>query len=145
MYILVLNGPNLNFLGIREPEIYGKLTYKHLETLINTYCIRKNINVKILQTNSEGTLVDFIQETYFESVDGIVINPAGYTHTSVAILDAIKSVNIPTVEVHISDVDNREEFRKVSYIREACIGVVSGKGFDGYIEAIEMLVNKLKK
>lgn len=145
MYILVLNGPNLNFLGIREPEIYGKLTYKHLETLINTYCIRKNINVKILQTNSEGTLVDFIQEAYFESVDGIVINPAGYTHTSVAILDAIKSVNIPTVEVHISDVDNREEFRKVSYIREACIGVVSGKGFDGYIEAIEMLVNKLKK
>ena len=132
MKILVINGPNLNMLGIREPDIYGKNTYKDLCELIKDYAGQKNIEVKLFQSNHEGDLVDEIQSAY-QKFDGIVINPAAYTHTSVAILDAVKSVGIPTVEVHISAVEEREDFRQVSYIRKACIKTITGKGFNGYL------------
>ena len=141
MKILVLNGPNLNMLGIREPDIYGKNTYQDLVNMINEYCKEENIEVEIFQSNHEGVLVDKIQEAYGK-FDGIVINPAAYTHTSVALLDALKSVGIPTVEVHISDVSVREDFRQISYVRNYCEKTVCGKGFDGYIEAIKYLGDK---
>lgn len=144
MKILVLNGPNLNMLGIREPEVYGKQTYQDLCNLINNYCNENNIEIEIYQSNHEGDLVTMIQQAYFNKVDGIVFNPAAYTHTSIALLDALKSVNIPCVEVHISDVNKREDFRQVSYVRLACIKTISGLGFDGYIKAIEELVNYQK-
>ena len=140
MKILVINGPNLNFLGIREPEIYGKATYEDLVQLIQAAADDRGVSVEFYQSNHEGALVDRIQQAYFDGVDGIIINPAAYTHTSVAILDAVKSVGIPTVEVHISDVTQREEFRQVSFVRAACIGTVMGKGFDGYVEALDMLI-----
>ncbi len=143
MKILVINGPNLNMLGIREPGIYGKNTYRDLISKIKAYASGKNIKVKICQTNSEGKMVTLIQKAY-KRYDGIVINPAAYTHTSVAILDAVKAVAIPTVEVHISDVSTREDFRQVSYIRQACIATVTGHGFDGYLEAIDLLLEKTK-
>ncbi len=143
MKILVINGPNLNMLGIREPEIYGSQTLSDLEKLIRTRAIQLNIEVEFYQSNHEGAIVDKIQESY-KKVDGIVINPAAYTHTSVAILDAVKSVAIPTVEVHISDPDSRDEFRKISYVRQACIATVKGKGFDGYVEAVDILYNRGK-
>lgn len=143
MKILVINGPNLNMLGIREPEIYGSKTYADLCGMIAAYCEEKQIEVRFYQSNHEGCLVDTIQEAYGK-VDGIIINPGAYTHTSVALLDAVKTVNIPTVEVHISDPDEREEFRKVSYIRAACIATVKGKGFDGYLEAVDTLLNHKK-
>ena len=139
MKILVINGPNLNFLGIREPEIYGKSTYKDLCDLINKQAEIDNIDIEIYQSNHEGSIVDKIQQAYFDKVDGIVINPAGYTHTSVAILDALKSVNIPTIEVHISDINGREEFRKHSYISLAAIKTIKGLGLPGYIEALKKL------
>ena len=142
MKILILNGPNLNMLGVREPSIYGNKTYKDLCDLINNYCTLNNIEVEIFQSNHEGILVDKIQQAYYEKFDGIVFNPAAYTHTSIALLDALKSVSIPCVEVHISDVCKREEFRQVSYIRHACIDSIIGKGFDGYILAIELLINR---
>ena len=145
MKILVLNGPNLNMLGIREPNIYGKETYQDLCLLINDYASKNDIEVEIYQSNHEGDLVDKIQKAYFEKVDGIIFNPAAYTHTSVALLDALKSVNIPCVEVHISDVSLREEFRQVSYIRSACINSIIGKGLNGYLLAIDELLNHLKK
>lgn len=138
MKILVLNGPNLNMLGIREPEIYGKNTYSDLVNMINEYCKNEGITVEIFQSNHEGALVDKIQEAY-KKFDGIVINPAAYTHTSVALLDALKSVGIPTIEVHISDVSTREDFRQVSFIRSYCIKTVCGLGFSGYVEAIKYL------
>ncbi len=141
MKILVLNGPNLNMLGIREPDIYGKNTYSDLINMINEYCNQNNIEVEIFQSNHEGVLVDKIQEAYGK-FDGIVINPAAYTHTSVALLDALKSVGIPTVEVHISDVSVREDFRQVSFVRNYCEKTICGKGFDGYIEAIKYLGDK---
>ena len=144
MKILVLNGPNLNMLGIREPEVYGKQTYQDLCNLINNYCNENNIEIEIYQSNHEGDLVTMIQQAYFNKVDGIVFNPAAYTHTSVALLDALKSVNIPCVEVHISDVSKREDFRQVSYVRLACIKTIAGLGFEGYIKAIEELVNYQK-
>ena len=140
MKILVINGPNLNFLGIREPEIYGKATYEDLIQLIQAAADARGVSVEFYQSNHEGALVDRIQQAYFDGVDGIIINPAAYTHTSVAILDAVKSVGIPTVEVHISDVTQREEFRQVSFVRSACIGTVMGKGFDGYVEALNLLI-----
>lgn len=140
MKILVINGPNLNFLGIREPEIYGKATYEDLIQLIQAAADARGVSVEFYQSNHEGALVDRIQQAYFDGVDGIIINPAAYTHTSVAILDAVKSVGIPTVEVHISDVTQREEFRQVSFVRAACIGTVMGKGFDGYVEALDILI-----
>ena len=144
MKILVLNGPNLNFLGIREPEIYGKKTYGDLKALIEEAAQERKIDVEIFQSNHEGDIVDKIQSAYFEKVDGIVINPAAYTHTSVAILDALKAVNIPAVEVHISDVDSREEFRKISYCSYYCFAKISGEGFNGYVKAVDMLLEKLR-
>ena len=144
MKILVLNGPNLNMLGIREPEHYGKETYKDLENKIKSHCYGK-CEVEIKQTNHEGILIDYIQNAYYEGVDGIVINPAAYTHTSIALLDAVKSVMIPTVEIHISDVSAREDFRQTSYIRLACISTVSGKGTDGYLLAIDKLIDYIKE
>ena len=139
MKLLVLNGPNINMLGIREPHIYGKENYQDLCQLINQYCKENNIDVEIFQSNHEGALVDKIQQAYFNKVDGIVINPGAYTHTSIALLDAIKSVNIPCVEVHISDVSNREDFRKISYVALACKTTIKGLGLQGYIKAIEEL------
>ena len=144
MNITIINGPNLNMLGIREPNIYGRETYADLCSKITNYCQANNIGCDIYQSNHEGDLVDKIQSCYGKS-DGIVINPAAYTHTSVAILDAVKAVGIPTVEVHISDVSKREDFRQVSYIRQACCKTITGHGTDGYIEAIEFLKESLCK
>lgn len=144
MKILIINGPNLNMLGIREPEHYGKETYIDLENKIKKHCLDL-CEVDFKQSNHEGALVDFIQSAYFEHIDGIVINPGAYTHTSIALLDAVKSVMIPTVEVHISEISTREEFRQVSYIRAACIKTISGKGTDGYILAIDELINYIKE
>ena len=138
MRILVINGPNINFLGIREPGIYGKENYAQLCSMIQEHCSGKGIEVSLYQSNHEGDLVDAIQGAYGK-YDGIVINPAAYTHTSVAILDAAKAVSIPTVEVHISDVTKREAFRQVSYIRQACVKTIMGHGFNGYLEAIDFL------
>ena len=143
MKILVINGPNLNMLGIREPDVYGSGTYEALLQKIQTYCDEKSIDVEFYQSNHEGALVDRIHQAYWDKVDGIVINSGAYTHTSIALLDAVKSVCIPTVEVHISKVEKREAFRQVSYIREACIGTITGKGFDGYLEGIDILINHL--
>ena len=144
MKILVINGPNLNRLGIREPEVYGSSTYEDLCEMIKSYCKENNIDVEIHQSNCEGKLVSMIQQAYFDKVDGIVFNPAAYTHTSIALLDALKSVNIPCVEVHISDVSKREDFRQVSYIRSACFKSIMGEGFNGYISAIKALIDYLK-
>ena len=144
MKILVINGPNLNMLGIREPEHYGKETYNDLINKIKTHCENK-CEVEFKQSNHEGALVDFIQNAYFERFDGIVINPGAYTHTSIALLDAVKSVMIPTVEVHISDVSSREDFRQISYIRAACIKTISGKGTDGYLLAIDELIDYIQE
>ena len=141
MKILVLNGPNLNMLGIREPDLYGSATYDDLVKKIESHCADKGIEVKCLQSNHEGDLVDYIQQAYFDKVDGIVINPGAYTHTSVALLDALKAVQIPAVEVHISKVNEREAFRQVSYVSYYCSKTIIGKGFDGYIEAIDFLCN----
>ena len=138
MKILVINGPNLNMLGIREPAHYGKETYADLVDKIQSYCDSNGIEVKIFQSNHEGALVDEIQQAY-GVVDGIVINPGAYTHTSIAILDAVKSVSIPTVEVHISKVEEREDFRQISYVRLACVKTITGHGTNGYLEAIEFL------
>ena len=138
MKILVINGPNINMLGIREPEHYGNETYADLVAKIRNHCDAKNIEVKIYQSNHEGDLVDEIQKAYGKA-DGIVINPGAYTHTSIALLDAVKSVNIPTVEVHISKVEEREDFRQISYIRLACVKTITGHGTDGYLEAIDYL------
>ena len=138
MNILVINGPNLNMLGIREPEIYGKATYADLCRLIEAHAAEIGVEVSLYQSNHEGDLVDAIQQAYGKA-DGIVINPGAYTHTSVALLDALKAVGIPAVEVHISDPDTREEFRKVSYIRAACAKTIKGHGFDGYLEAMDYL------
>ena len=143
MKILVINGPNLNMLGIREPDHYGKETYSDLCDKIKNHCKAKNIDVKLYQSNHEGDLVDVIQKAYGE-YDGIVINPGAYTHTSIAILDAVKSVNIPTVEVHISKVEQREDFRQISYVRLACVKTITGHGTDGYIEAIDYLAEESK-
>ena len=143
MKILVINGPNINMLGIREPDHYGTETYSDLEKKIQNHCENKNIDVKIYQSNHEGDLVDEIQKAY-GNTDGIVINPGAYTHTSIAILDAVKSVKIPTVEVHISNVSEREDFRQVSYVRLACIKTITGHGTDGYLEAIDYLLDEIK-
>lgn len=141
MKILVINGPNLNMLGIREPGIYGKSSYADLVKLISDYCAEKAVDVDFFQSNHEGSIVDEIQGAYGKH-DGIVINPAAYTHTSVAILDAIKAVGIPTVEVHISDIHSREEFRKFSYVSLAAKKTIAGHGFDGYLEAVDVLLSK---
>ena len=140
--ITVINGPNLNFLGIREKEVYGSENYESLCEYIENYCSKKKIEVEIFQSNSEGKIIDFLQDAYYEKTDGIVINPGAYTHYSYAIFDALKSVLIPTVEVHLSDIYNREDFRKVSVTAPACVKQIYGKGKDGYIEAIKFLVEK---
>ena len=142
MKVLVLNGPNLNMLGIREPGIYGSETYDSLVEKIADYACERGVLVEFYQSNHEGALVDRIQQAYFDKVDGIVFNPGAYTHTSIALLDALKAVQLPCVEVHISDVASREEFRQVSYIRPACKASVIGHGTDGYLEAIEILLEK---
>ena len=139
MKFLIINGPNLNFLGIREPEIYGNSNYRFLIRLISRHAKTRGVKVKFFQSNHEGDLVDKIQWAYGK-VDGIVINPAAYTHTSVAILDALKAVSIPAVEVHISDVDAREPFRQISYAGMACEKTIKGHGFQGYREAMQYLV-----
>lgn len=142
MHILVLNGPNLNMLGIREPEHYGTQTLADLIAMLETEAARLGITIECYQSNHEGDLVDKIQAAN-GTADGILINPAAYTHTSVALLDAVKAVALPTVEVHISDPDTRDAFRKISYIRQACIATVKGKGFAGYIEGLQILVNAI--
>ena len=128
MKILILNGPNINFLGIREPEIYGRQTYDDIVNMIKKHAVEKNVDVEFFQSNHEGALVDAIQRAYFDKVDAIVFNPAAYTHTSVAIADAVKGVGIPTVEVHISDVSKREAFRQISYIRDVAVKTIVGEG-----------------
>ena len=138
MNILIINGPNLNMLGIREPEVYGTATYADLCGLIEAHAKAIGVTVTLYQSNHEGDLVDAILQAYRKQ-DGIVINPGAYTHTSVALLDALKAVAIPAVEVHISDPDTREEFRKISYLRAACVKTIKGHGFDGYLEAMDYL------
>ena len=145
MKILVMNGPNLNMLGIREKNIYGAETYEELKALVEKTFVEQGVEGEIYQSNHEGALVDRIQQAYFDGTDAIVINPAAYTHTSIAILDALKAVSLPAVEVHISDVKEREDFRQISYAGKACEKTIMGKGFAGYVEAIEYLVEKYKR
>ena len=142
MKLFIINGPNLNMLGIREPEIYGKLTLQDIESKIKLYCAKNQIDVEFYQSNHEGEIVDIIQSAY-KKADGIIINPAAYTHTSVAILDALKAVDIDTVEVHLSDVDEREDFRKFSFVSLFAKKVIKWKGADGYIEAIDFFLNRI--
>lgn len=142
MKLFIINGPNLNMLGIREPEIYGTLTLQDIESKMKLYCVKNNIDVEFYQSNHEGEIVDIIQSAY-KKADGIIINPAAYTHTSVAILDALKAVNIDTVEVHLSDVDEREIFRRFSYVSLFAKKVIKGKGAEGYIEAIDFFLNRI--
>ena len=141
MKFLVINGPNLNLLGLREPAIYGSRSFTALQDFIRASAAEAGVEVALFQSNHEGAIVDAIQAAY-GTVDGIVINPAAYTHTSVAILDAVKAVSIPTVEVYISDVSAREDFRQISYIRPACVATIAGHGFQGYLEAMELLVKR---
>ena len=144
MNFVIINGPNLNMLGIREPDRYGRETYDDLLEKIWTHCRKHCVTPSFYQSNHEGDLVDKIQAAYGRC-DGIVINPAAYTHTSVALLDAVKAVSIPTVEVHISDVDARDEFRRVSYIRAACVAMICGRGLQGYLDAIDLLATRFAK
>ena len=145
MKILVLNGPSMNMLGIREPEIYGRETYDDLVNRISEYAEKLGVEVSFFQSNHEGSLVDAIQKAYFDKIEGIIFNPAAYTHTSVAIADAVRAVGIPTVEVHVSDVSSRESFRQVSFVREVCIKTVSGMGLRGYLAAMDFLVENYSK
>ena len=143
MKLYVLNGPNLNMLGIREPEHYGKTDYRALVDMIREHGEKTGVETVIYQSNHEGDLVDKIQEAYFEGADGIVINPGAYTHTSIALLDAVKAVRLPTVEVHISRLEEREDFRQISYIRLAAKKTISGHGVNGYLEAMDYLIEEL--
>ena len=143
MKIMVINGPNLNMLGIREPAHYGKETYADLLNKIRKHADESGVTVEFRQSNHEGDLVDYIQAAY-GTCDGIVINPGAYTHTSIAILDAAKSVSLPLVEVHISKVEEREDFRQVSYIRHAAMATITGHGTDGYLEALDLLAAYLR-
>ena len=140
---LVINGPNLNMLGIREPEIYGSNTYQDLCDKIIAHAEKNKVLVEVRQSNHEGVLVDMIQESF--DYDGIIINPAAYTHTSIALLDALKAVGVPAVEVHISDVSKREPYRQISYVREYCEKTITGRGFDGYLEAMDYLIERCKE
>lgn len=144
MRLLILNGPNLNLLGVREPKIYGNGTYSDLCKLIEAHAGAIGAEVEIRQTNHEGVLVDWIQEARGR-FDGLVLNPAAYTHSSVALLDAVLAAGVPTVEVHLSDPDQREPFRRVSYVRPACAATIVGKGFAGYLEAMDLLNLKIRK
>lgn len=143
MKILVINGPNMNMLGIREPDIYGRETYKTLCDEISRYCSIKGVECELYHSNHEGDIVDKIQSAY-NNADGIIINPAAYTHTSIAIADAIKAVGVSTVEVHISNPDSREDCRRVNHIRECVTASVCGKGIKGYLEAVDILINAVK-
>ena len=142
MRILVINGPNINMLGIREPEIYGTQTYDDLCRIVKAHAARRGIEAELYQSNHEGNLVEKIQAAYGK-MDGLVLNPAAYTHTSIAILDAVKAVGIPTVEVHLSDLSGRESFRQISYVRAACIKTITGHGIGGYLEAIDYLMDEV--
>lgn len=144
MKLLVINGPNINMLGIREPDIYGTESYAELIRMINAHAAQLGVEIENFQSNHEGAIVDKIQAAYFDGTGGIVINPAAYTHTSVAIADALKAVMIPTVEVHISAVETREAFRQVSYVRDMAKKTITGKGLAGYIDAIDFLVSNYK-
>lgn len=144
MKLLILNGPNLNLLGIREPELYGQQSYETLVRLVSEHAAARGVDVTFYQSNHEGDLVDAIQNAYFSKTDGIVFNPAAYTHTSVAVADAVKAVGIPTVEVHITDVDAREPFRRVSYLRPAAVHTIAGQGLDGYNQAVDFLIGYLE-
>ncbi|MCD7860766.1 MAG: type II 3-dehydroquinate dehydratase [Oscillospiraceae bacterium] len=141
MQLLVINGPNINMLGIREPDIYGAENYQTLCRRVEDYAKAAGVGVEIYQSNHEGDLVDKIQAAYGR-MDGIVINPGAYTHTSVALLDAVKAVSVPTVEVHISDVAAREDFRQISYIRAACVATIAGRGIQGYLDAMQLLIEQ---
>lgn len=143
MHILVINGPNINMLGIREPDIYGSENYETLCENVKKCAVELGVEVELFQSNHEGSLVDEIQKAYGK-IDGIVINPGAYTHTSIALLDAVKAVGIPTVEVHISAVEKREDFRQVSFVRAACVKTITGHGIKGYEEAIQFLVENYK-
>ena len=145
MKLYIINGPNLNFLGIREPQHYGNTTYEGLLDIIRAHAQKLGVLVECYQSNHEGDLVDKIQEAYLQKADGIVINPGAYTHTSIALLDAVKSVGIPTVEVHISKVEEREDFRQVSYIRAACQKTITGQGIAGYLQAMDFLCESFSK
>ena len=145
MKLLVINGPNLNMLGIREPAIYGSGTYDALIEEISAYAAKKQVQVSFFQSNHEGAIVDEIQRAYFTDIDGIILNPAAYTHTSIAIADALKAVKIPTVEVHLSAVEERESFRQISYVRDIAIRTITGKGFAGYLEAVDILISESGK
>ncbi len=140
MKLYIINGPNLNMLGIREPNKYGTQNYDSLCKMIKEHCESRGVDTVFYQSNHEGDLVDKIQEAYYQNADGIVINPGAYTHTSIALLDAVLSTCLPCVEVHISKVEEREDFRQVSYIRQACVKTITGKGFAGYIEACDILI-----
>ncbi|MBR5429617.1 MAG: type II 3-dehydroquinate dehydratase [Firmicutes bacterium] len=140
MKIVVINGPNLNMLGVREPEVYGRTTYDQLCGRLREFAVEQGLELDIYQSNHEGDLVDRIQAAYGDC-DGIVINPGAYTHTSIALLDALKAVGLPTVEVHISDLSRREAFRQISYLRAACVKTISGHGIDGYLEALRFLLD----
>jgi 3-dehydroquinate dehydratase-2 len=144
MKILVINGPNMNMLGVREPQIYGSQTLADLEKMIRAHCENRHIDVEFFQSNHEGAIVDRIQQAY-GAADGIVINPAAYTHTSLAIADALRAVSIPAVEVHISDIQAREDYRHHSFTAEACTAQIAGRGFQGYLDAVDLLAEKLHK
>lgn len=144
MKIYVINGPNLNMLGIREPDKYGKIGYAELCEMIRAHCAELGADTVFYQSNHEGDLVDKIHEAYFDGADGIVINPGAYTHTSIALLDAVLAVKLPTVEVHISKIEEREDFRQVSYIRKACVKTISGKGIQGYLEGCDLIIGGAK-
>ena len=140
MKLFIINGPNLDMLGIREPRIYGKESYADLENYLRQSAKELGLEIEIFQSNHEGALIDEVHRAYFEKANGIIINAGGYTHTSVALLDALKAVAIPTVEVHISDVSRREDFRRRSYVRPACVATVMGRGFAGYLDAMDILL-----
>jgi 3-dehydroquinate dehydratase-2 len=142
--ILVINGPNMNMLGVREPEIYGRETLADLEEMIRAHCESRGVNCEFFQSNHEGAIVDRIQQAYGTS-DGIVINPAAYTHTSVAIPDALRAVGIPAVEVHVSDIASRESYRHISYTKEACLAQIAGRGLKGYLDAVDLLIERAGK
>lgn len=144
MKFLVLNGPNINMLGIREPSVYGNRSYEDLQNLVRNHADEIGVEIEFFQSNHEGALIDEIQRAYFDKIDGIVFNPAGYTHTSLSIADALKAVGIPTIEVHISDVDKRESFRKISFVRDVAVATIKGLGFDGYLKAMDMLKQRLQ-
>lgn len=145
MKLLILNGANINMLGIREPDIYGRQSFQNLIDSVQAHADEKGVQVEFYQSNHEGDLVDAIQKAYFDKADGIVFNPGAYTHTSLAIADAVKAVGIPTVEVHISAVEKREAFRQVSYIRDVCVHTITGQGIAGYNQAVDFLTENYGK